>query len=354
MYITIPAREKSVNLGDAISGPQSGMEVGRLNGVTKFDPVASSESAEDQLMSALAAWLLEKQRHQLPNGIIPLPSPGPINGAPKPFLILPDRIIALPESDPLNTPPVDNIKNGIPPDQQDLPTVQFIDFPKAALEGTDLEAQRALQKNIGLYRADLTTRVEQQVLSKVNDKSLDSNNLIAMASYRAKCHDAFMRYRSSWFEAGSSQTKRQTINVKKAEFHTEILKAVLEGFMIPVTVYSQLEKVLTSIGDGVLKVGMTNKSQSIIFWTEMVRYDWNPVTRDSSASIQTIYFQSTENTTSYMIGKNSYDTVNFDLQFAQYRATFNNDIFGQIADESLKASVEKGKNLMKEPLVVDL
>ena len=68
-------------------------------------------------------------------------------------------------------------------------------------------------------------------------------------------------------------TKR--IEVKKADFHTAILKAVLEGFAVPETVYYQLEKILTTIGDNIT-ASRTKGGENQQYWLMLTRYDWQP------------------------------------------------------------------------------
>ena len=68
------------------------------------------------------------------------------------------------------------------------------------------------------------------------------------------------------------------IEVQKVDFHTAILKAILEGFAVPETAYQQLEKILTTIGDNITaSKSKTQEKQQ--YWLMLTRYDWQPLTQ---------------------------------------------------------------------------
>ena len=71
------------------------------------------------------------------------------------------------------------------------------------------------------------------------------------------------------------QTMNKHIEVQKVDFHTAILKTILEGFAVPLTAYIQLEKILTTIGDNItaFKIKTLEKQQ---YWLMLTRYDWQP------------------------------------------------------------------------------
>lgn len=65
------------------------------------------------------------------------------------------------------------------------------------------------------------------------------------------------------------------IECKKVEFHTQILQAILEGFVVPTSVLSQLEAVINTISDGVLqaKSNNDNTKQQIMLMFFKYTYD---------------------------------------------------------------------------------
>ena len=75
------------------------------------------------------------------------------------------------------------------------------------------------------------------------------------------------------------QLMTKHIETKAVEFHTALLTTVLEGFMIPTSVFGQLEKILGSISNGILKAGSNNSSQNMQYWIMLTRYDYQAITQ---------------------------------------------------------------------------
>src|ERR1700692_4548878 len=69
------------------------------------------------------------------------------------------------------------------------------------------------------------------------------------------------------------------LEVKTVEVHTAILMAILEGFMIPTTVFGQLEKILNSISDGVIKAGNSQATENMQYWIMMTKYEYQAITK---------------------------------------------------------------------------
>lgn len=65
------------------------------------------------------------------------------------------------------------------------------------------------------------------------------------------------------------------IEVQKVDFHTTILKTILEGFAVPETALIQLEKILTTIGDNIT-ASKTTTQEKQQYWLMLTRYDWQP------------------------------------------------------------------------------
>lgn len=65
------------------------------------------------------------------------------------------------------------------------------------------------------------------------------------------------------------------IEVQKVDFHTAILKSILEGFAVPQTAYVQLEKILTTIGDNIT-ASKTKTQEKQQYWLMLTYYVWQP------------------------------------------------------------------------------
>lgn len=77
----------------------------------------------------------------------------------------------------------------------------------------------------------------------------------------------------------------QKITCKKVDFHLEILTAVLAGFSVPTTVFSQLEAILKTIGNNITLGKQTNQEKQQ-FWIMLTRFEYQQV----SATIQPSMF----------------------------------------------------------------
>lgn len=71
------------------------------------------------------------------------------------------------------------------------------------------------------------------------------------------------------------QNMTKHIEVQKVDFHTAILKSILEGFAVPQTAYVQLEKILTTIGDNIT-ASKTKTQEKQQYWLMLTYYVWQP------------------------------------------------------------------------------
>lgn len=135
------------------------------------------------------------------------------------------------------------------------------------------------------------------------------------------------------------------IQCKTVEFHVEILKAALEGFVVPTSVFSVLEKVLDTVVDGVLKASSQNASDGQQYWLMMTRYEYQPLLKRVQPIIRVISFKVNSETTKYVVGKNSYTSVQFDMAFGQYQCDFNTKVYKAVSESYDQELIEKGKKL---------
>ncbi|KAK7946446.1 uncharacterized protein PG986_010767 [Apiospora aurea] len=170
---------------------------------------------------------------------------------------------------------------------EDVQTVFFVNLP-AQLEGNNLKAQQESIDLVQTWQAWATTVVEGKLQQQVDAGKLDS---VACGSYRAKVFDYLMR-RSTWFAKSFDQNMSKHIEVKKVEFHAQILTTVLESFSVPASTYGNLESVLREISDGIVKA-KTNV-------------------------IRVIQLQVSQQAREYTVAKSKYESVSFDLQYNQY------------------------------------
>jgi hypothetical protein len=135
------------------------------------------------------------------------------------------------------------------------------------------------------------------------------------------------------------------IECRKVEFHTEIFKAALQGFTVPTSIFSALEKVLDTVVDGVIKASSEHASDGQQYWLMMTRYEYQPLLKRVQPIIRVISFKVNEDTTSYVVGKSRYDSVKFDMAFGQYQCDFNSRIYKAVSEAYDQELITKGKAL---------
>ena len=135
------------------------------------------------------------------------------------------------------------------------------------------------------------------------------------------------------------------IECQKFEFHGEIFKAALQGFSVPTSVFSVLEKVLDTVVDGVIKASSEKSSDGQQYWMMMTRYEYQPLLKRVSPVIRVISFKVNSETTNYVVGKSSYSSVKFDMAFGQYQCDFNAKIYKAISATYDQELIEKGMKL---------
>ncbi|RBA10536.1 hypothetical protein FPRO05_05125 [Fusarium proliferatum] len=257
--------------------------------------------------------------------------------------------LKFPETDnPL--PPIDidkAVKNA--KDQDDVKTTFFINFTEP-LKGEALEAQRKLMLAVKSWQAWATTNCEGKVQQQVDAGALpsDSKGQVARGTYRAKVFD-FLFNRSTWFAKSFDQAMNKEIKAKAISFHPQILTNVLEGYSIPTSVFTNLEKVLKQIAEGI-KLSGENSKEAQQYWVMFTKYQYEEISQTVQADIRVISFQVTKDAKHYASKKGSYDEVNFDLNFHQYQAQFVEHIFSGIQDSMNKKQIEQGKELLEKGL----
>ncbi|KAK8070785.1 hypothetical protein PG997_010988 [Apiospora hydei] len=199
------------------------------------------------------------------------------------------------------------------------------------------------------WQAWATTVVEGKVQQQVDARKLSPDS-VACGTYRAKVFDYLMR-RSTWFAKTFDQNMSKHIEVKKVEFHAQILTTVLEGFSVPASTYGHLEGVLRKISDGIVKA-KTNDSQQ--YWIMITKYNWQPITQSTQTGrspkymahlIRVIQLQVSLQAREYTVAKSKYESVSFYLQYNQYQADFNAEIFANIRPQIDQKQIETGIEL---------
>ncbi|KAK7192796.1 hypothetical protein DPSP01_011217 [Paraphaeosphaeria sporulosa] len=235
-------------------------------------------------------------------------------------------------------------------DQNDPPAVIRVNFPTSEMmSGKARESYVSVKDMIASWSAWATTTSERQVQLQIDKKALsaDAKGAFARSSHRAMVWDWLFR-QSTWFAKITDQNVSRNITKRKLEFHTAILTAVLEGFILPTSILTQLEAILNTISNGILEASSVNDTSKQQYWIMLTRYSYDEYSDSVDASIRTISFSVSQDLKRYTVGKSSYEEVNIDMIFSQYEANFNQKIFAKIQDEMDGNQVAMGAELMKK------
>ncbi|EXL63179.1 hypothetical protein FOCG_01545 [Fusarium oxysporum f. sp. radicis-lycopersici 26381] len=257
----------------------------------------------------------------------------------------PENLKLTEAGDPL--PPVDfdkAFKNA--KDQDDVRTTFLINFTEP-LEGKALEVQRKLMSSIKTWQAWATINCEAKVQQQVDAGALpsDSKGQNARSTYRAKVFD-FLFNRSTWFPKTFDEAIHKRIETRAPSFHCEILTNVLEGYVIPTSVFANLEKVIKQIAEGIKLSGESSREQQQ-YWVMFTRSEYEEITQTVQAVIRVISFKVTQDAKHYASRKGSYDEVSFNFNFHQYQAEFVEAIFDGVKDKMDKRQIEQGEEFLE-------
>jgi hypothetical protein len=281
----------------------------------------------------------------VPNGI-PADTP---NGTPKSFEVeltrFPESLI-LTESDPK---PGDVPSSAITPTDQDyIPTVFFVNMPPGGLPADDKQALGDIQQNVEDFQCWASHLANITVQDQIDKGALGGNDKVAQGTYRAKVMEWILNNKTTWLSKTSDQNTSENLSVKRAEFHLEILQQALTGLTVPQTAFTALEKILNSIGDGIIKGGSTTSKSQQQFWIMLTYYKYYHETGRFQTMIRTIGFQSTNSTREYLVGKSSIQIINFTCQFSGVQFDFNNKIYNKIKGDISADAIENGKKMIND------
>ncbi|KAK8109481.1 hypothetical protein PG999_007618 [Apiospora kogelbergensis] len=229
--------------------------------------------------------------------------------------------------------------------QDDIQNIFFVNFP-AELQGASLDEQKAIMDMVQSWQGWATTHVGGKV-QQMADAGQVARIANVQGSYRAQIFDYLMR-KATWFVKTFEQNVQKHIEVKKIEFHTAILTKALEGFGVPASVFSTLEPVLQSISEGI-KTSSTREGKLGQYWIMLTKYNWDPATETTRTGkpIRIIQFRVTEEALEFAINKFKYDSVSFDLQFNQYQAEFNSEVYKKIRPSIDQKHIDMGLDVIK-------
>ncbi|KAF1992225.1 hypothetical protein K402DRAFT_458669 [Aulographum hederae CBS 113979] len=227
------------------------------------------------------------------------------------------------------------------PDPQ---TVFFVNFKKS-LAGKSSEKQQQLDGHIRNWQYWAAAGVETEIQQLISEEELsgakDGPSVVWRTTYRTEIWDKIMNYHSPMFSMEHTDLKSQHIECKPADVHTELLKTLLSDFTIPTTpTLAALERVITTINTSILH--LRNGDKPAQFWIMATTYDYHPEVEILEPMIRLVSFATTRNMVELERWKGREETVSFEVEFAQTRVQFLDEVYMAVFRDVAKGLVEKG------------
>ncbi|KAI9705868.1 MAG: hypothetical protein M1836_005274 [Candelina mexicana] len=231
----------------------------------------------------------------------------------------------------------------------DVTTCFFVNLAPE-LEGKALENLRAVKENLEMWQTWASSLCETKVQEMIEVGQLSSetgfDKEVQRSNYRAMVFDFLMKG-TSWFAKTQGTNQEKSISCKKFEFHNELVQAVLEGFLIPQSVFAQFERVLSIMNNDIAKLTSDKQSQNFQYWIMLTRYDYQPIVKTVKPVIRVISFETSAKLNDYSLHKATYQEVKMDFKFHQYECEFNDRIFAKLAPSMDRKLVDTGKVLIE-------
>ncbi|KAJ6050154.1 hypothetical protein N7444_006870 [Penicillium canescens] len=195
------------------------------------------------------------------------------------------------------------------------PSVWFVNFP----DKSAIEEKHALRD---FYRTRPTT-APGRVL----------NGGLRYASNHMK--------KTPWLAMHQENDRTQTFNCKTTEFHTEIIKSVLAGFVdVPLSALKSLEGILDSLSKS-MEQSAVDKSDKLVVCE---RFEYIPQADAIKSYIRLIHFATNNETKVINNAKKKESSISCEIKYSDYEAEFNQKnwkVAGALVDERMRDDMKK-------------
>jgi hypothetical protein len=221
-------------------------------------------------------------------------------------------------------------------DSGSVPSIWFVNFPKSGIPSDLLEEY---MQNVLDYRCWASLIWWKSVYGNSQipqDGSRESE--IARSAYCAKVGTKHMKL-TPWVAMQTDDNMTKVIDCKTTEFHTELITAVLKGFVnITPIVFQTLEAILDSLRLTIDQTSSSSQSKMIV----CERYEYLATAKVIRSYIRLISFSVTQSMKHVHNAKKTSSHVKCTIDYNDYEATFNQKLWSEvaqgIAEEQLKAA----------------
>ncbi|XXH04200.1 hypothetical protein Hte_010614 [Hypoxylon texense] len=231
-----------------------------------------------------------------------------------------------------------NIKtNNIPPGHQGRikKIEEMIDLTHLWL---DVQAgkQTAMQKHNGNLPND----------DKPESKVMCSNYRIKVIDY------IMMNGNCPWIAVARSESASYKIKVKKAEFHTSLIRNILSGITTVKSISNSIEKVFEGLSEIIRQ--SQDVSQSLSVWSFFNVFTWDDVTNDVKGSIRIVSYTVSGEMVQYTVHKASYQEAKMDFSFLQGDFIFVEGMWAYNKPIVVDFLKEEGEKKVREVIGADI
>lgn len=214
-------------------------------------------------------------------------------------------------------------------DSKDAPSIWFVNFPeKKAAEQKSLLAD--YMQNVQDYRCWASLIWWRTVYGQPKvpqDGSAASK--AARSAYCAKVAAKHMR-QTPWLAMNVDENVSKDIECDVREFHTELIQAVLKGFVgVSGNIFKALEAILESLRLSINQSSSTGQSRTIV----CERYEYIPQADVIRSYVRVISFSITENIKHVNNAKKTEHRVKCSIDYSNYDAVFNQKLWAEEAKE---------------------
>ncbi|KUI71270.1 hypothetical protein VM1G_07414 [Cytospora mali] len=193
----------------------------------------------------------------------------------------------------------------------------------------------------------IQTKIQKDKGTLPTDMSMASQ--LKRSDYRIKVVDTIMSEGScGWINLSHQDTTNYKIRVKKAEFHTQLLKDMLAGITTVQGISAKIERVLESIGDIIVRSKDQEQEKSV--WSFFNVFTWDDVTQSVKGSIRIIWYRVSGEMVEYTVHKASYKEVQMQFGFHQTEYTFVESLWTSSAKTVRDFLEEYGNKKVRDPI----
>ncbi|KAJ6050976.1 uncharacterized protein N7446_005604 [Penicillium canescens] len=220
------------------------------------------------------------------------------------------------------------------------PSVWFVNFPdKSAIE--EKHALRDFLQDTTNYRTWASSKWWSAVLNHPKVPQGYSPEAIGKrSSFFARYASNHMK-KTPWLAMHQENDRTQTFNCKTTEFHTEIIKSVLAGFVdVPLSALKSLEGILDSLSKS-MEQSAVDKSDKLVVCE---RFEYIPQADAIKSYIRLIHFATNNETKVINNAKKKESSISCEIKYSDYEAEFNQKnwkVAGALVDERMRDDMKK-------------